>query len=107
MHIKYVLQNLNVLKGFLIIVTAAMSYYIVIPILHPDIGVSLPVIKETITETNTISILPQNVLLSDYALIGNQNLFHPERIIPPEKKGRKGCSKTGSNSLWDLDYGPN
>jgi hypothetical protein len=100
MRMKYVLQNLNVLNGFLIIVAAAMSYYIVIPILHPDIGVSLPVIKETITETNTISTLPQNASLSDYALIGNQNLFHPERIIPPEKADTSSGRLKRIASFW-------
>lgn len=84
---------MNVLNGLLIIAAAAMSFGIAIPILHPDTGISLPAVKETIAEASKISTLPQNASLSDYAIIGDQNLFHPDRIIPPEKKEEKAIPK--------------
>lgn len=84
---------MNVLNGLLIILVAAMVYYLAIPFLHPGIQVTLPAVKETIADSDKSSALPQNASLSDYAVIGDQNLFHPERIVPPEKKEEKAVPK--------------
>ena len=90
---KYILQSLNVLNGLLGIVAAAMVYYIAVPFLNPDIRVPLPAVKETIAESYKSSASPQNISQADYAVIGDQNLFHPERIVPPEKKEEKAIPK--------------
>ena len=92
-RMKYILQNMNVLNGLLAIVAAAMVYFIVIPFLNPDIRFSLPAVKEKIDESSKISVLPQNTSQADYAVIGDQNLFHPERIVPPEKKEEKAIPR--------------
>ncbi|MCK9196933.1 MAG: hypothetical protein M0P16_08125 [Syntrophales bacterium] len=92
-RIKYILQNMNVVNGLLAIAAAAMVYYIVIPFFNPDIRVSLPAVKETKAESYKITALPQNISQADYAVIGDQNLFHPERIVPPEKKEEKAIPK--------------
>ena len=87
---------MNVLNGLLAIAAAAMVYYMVIPFLNPDIRVSIPAVKETIAESNALSALPQNTSQANYSMIGDQNLFHPERIIPPipqEKKEEKAAPK--------------
>ncbi len=92
-RIKYILQNMNVVNGLLAIAAAAMVYYIVIPFFNPDIRVSLPAVKETKAESYKITALPQSISPADYAVIGDQNLFHPERIVPPEKKEEKAIPK--------------
>jgi hypothetical protein len=92
-RMKYILQNMNVLNGLLAIAAVAMVYCLVIPFFDPVIRFSLPAVKETTDGSYKASASPQKASQADYAVIGDQNLFHPERIVPPEKKEEKAVPR--------------
>jgi hypothetical protein len=84
--VTYFLRNINVLNGLLLLAVSAAVYYSVIPFLNVQIKIGLPAIpgKEI-----SIAQAPNPLLNpspADYFMVSEQNLFHPERRIPPEKK---------------------
>ena len=85
-RMKYLLQSVNVLNGLLAAAVVTVAYFTVLPFLNLDTQMSLPAAKETAERSGEKSVLPQNYSPADYAVISEQNLFHPERKIPPEKK---------------------
>jgi len=93
MRVKYILQSMNIFNGLLAIAAAVMIYCLVIPFFDPVSGASLPAVKETAAESYKVPASPQNTSQADYAVIGDQNLFHPERIVPPEKKEEKAIPR--------------
>lgn len=86
---KYLFQSMNVLNGLLAAALAAVVYFNVVPFLYPDTQMSLPAAKKTVDRPGVKAAAPQSLSPVSYAVIGEQNLFHPERIIPPEKKEEK------------------
>jgi hypothetical protein len=92
-RMKYLFQSMNVLNGLLIAAVATVAYFTVIPFLNPDIQMSLPAAKETVLQSGEKPVPPQNYSPVDYAVISEQNLFHPERKIPPEKKDEKAIPR--------------
>jgi type II secretory pathway component PulC len=91
--IKYLFQSMNVLNGLLTVAVATVAYFTVIPFLNLDIQMSLPAAKETVERSGEKPALPQNYSPVDYAVVSEQNLFHPERKIPPEKKDEKAIPR--------------
>jgi hypothetical protein len=92
-RMKYLLQSINVLNGLLAAAVATVAYFTVIPFLNLDIQMSPPAAKETAEWSGEKSVLPQNYSPADYAVISEQNLFHPDRKIPPEKKDEKAIPR--------------
>ena len=86
---KYIFQSMNVMNGLLTAAVAIVAYFTVIPFLNLNIQMSLPAVKETVGRSGEKTELPQNYSPVDYAVISEQNLFHPERKIPLEKKDEK------------------
>jgi hypothetical protein len=92
-RMKYLFQSMNVLNGLLTVAVATVAYFTVIPFLNLDIQMSLPAAKETVLQSGEKPALPQNFSPVDYAVVSEQNLFHPERKIPPEKKDEKAIPR--------------
>jgi hypothetical protein len=90
---KTLFQSMNVLNGLLVAAVATAAYFTVIPFLNLDIKTSLPAAKETVAQSGEKPVLPQNYSPVDYAVVSEQNLFHPERKIPPEKKDEKAIPR--------------
>ena len=84
---------MNVLNGLLAAAVATAAYFTVIPFLNLDIPMSLPEVKATVERAEEKPATPQNYSPVDYAVVNEQNLFHPERKIPPEKKDEKAIPK--------------
>ena len=84
---------MNVLNGLLTVAVATVAYFTMIPFLNLDIQMSLPAAKETVLQSGEKPALPQNISPVDYAVVSEQNLFHPERKIPPEKKDEKAIPR--------------
>lgn len=80
---------MNVLNGLLTAAVATVAYFTVIPFLNLDIQMSLPGVKETVERSAEKPATPQNYSPVDYAVVSEQNLFHPERKIPPENPDEK------------------
>ncbi len=92
-RMRYILQSINILNGLLILVVAAISYFTVFPFLNVDIQMSLPRAKETSLASPEKPAPLQNPSPADYAVVSDQNLFHPERKIPPEKAEEKSIPR--------------
>jgi hypothetical protein len=92
-RMKTLFQSMNVLNGLLTVAVATVAYFTVIPFLNLDIQMSLPAVKETVARSGETPVMPQNYSPVDYAVISEQNLFHPERKIPPEKKDEKAIPR--------------
>lgn len=86
--VRYFFLSLNVLNGLLAAVVAAVVFFAVIPFLNPA-AISLPPAKGTVAGSGEQAAPSQGSFPADYAVISEQNLFHPERKIPPEKKQEK------------------
>ena len=83
--VKYIFQNINVLNCLLTVAVATVVYITVIPFLNLDIQMSLPEVKETVERAEEKSAPPQNYSPVDYAVVSEQNLFHPERQLTLDK----------------------
>jgi len=88
-RMKYLCQSMNVLNGLLAAAVVTVASFTVLPFLNLDTQMSLPAAKETAERSGEKSVLPQNYSPADYSVISEQNLFHPERKIPPEYKNEK------------------
>jgi hypothetical protein len=90
--LRYILKSLNVLNGLLAAAVAAVVFFVMIPFLDPA-AVSLPTAKEAAAGSGEKAAPIQKPAPADYAVISEQNLFHPERKIPPEKQQEKVLPK--------------
>ena len=82
-----VLKNINLLNCILITVSIIFIYGFLFPRLDTDVTfVSPPIIKKTAEKNPFESLKTQTLSPQEYRVIADQNLFHPDRIIPPEKK---------------------
>lgn len=88
-YLKYFLRNVNLLNTILIIIIILLSGYMVYPLIGVNIKLALPVIKKTPTDSEKETIQSQVPSPSDYAIIAEQNVFHPERKIPVMKNDEK------------------
>ncbi|PKN19141.1 MAG: hypothetical protein CVU71_10220 [Deltaproteobacteria bacterium HGW-Deltaproteobacteria-6] len=90
---KSVLRNLTVGNGFLFAAAVSSAYLIVLPFMNMDIRVPALRLNQAILSNNTQKTEWINPSPADYALIAEQNLFHPERKIPPEKTAEKAVPR--------------
>jgi len=113
MLIKPFMRNVNLLNVILFSVAVVFALYSLFPLLDVRIKYALPVpgksaevAKETTDEVETPSV-------TEYTVISEENLFHPERKIPVEKKVEQPLPKpdfvlfgtliTGGTSLAYLE----
>lgn len=90
---KYYFKNITVLNVLLLIAIISMANYSLLPFFNTQIKYVLPSQKppaET-AEGKQAEFSPPSP--SDYTIISEENLFHPERIIPPEKKAEQELPK--------------
>jgi hypothetical protein len=85
--IRYILNNLNLLNIILIFCAILIALVALSPYFYPQVRYNPPVAKlpavEEDKQPETVAVSPS---LSDYMNIAEQNLFHPDRKIPLEKK---------------------
>ena len=87
------LKNINVLNIILLVAAILLADYVVLPLLNVNVKY-IPAIPKKISsakEEKTAQSLTSNP--TDYTIIADQNLFHPERKIPPEKKEEAALPK--------------
>src|ERR1700690_3272836 len=89
-RISSIMQQITVLNCMLLVSILAFAYFLLIPLFTVEVRVPSPSSatvkadepkKEQVAEPN---VNPNPV--QDYAVISEKNLFHPDRIIPAEKK---------------------
>ncbi|MBM4141855.1 MAG: hypothetical protein FJ242_10345 [Nitrospira sp.] len=95
--LKYLCRNINLLNIILTVAIAILAAYIVLPLFNVNVKYSLPIpttkkiveaqeeAKETEEEKEELA-QSQTPSISDYIIIAEQNLFHPERKILSEEK---------------------
>jgi hypothetical protein len=85
MRLKKILQNINILNIILISAVIAFAAYSIFPTLEMKVKYALPAAKNiegTADEKTGELEIPS---LTHYTAVVDENLFHPERRIPPEK----------------------
>jgi hypothetical protein len=83
---KYFFKNISLLNVLLISVIVFMAYYALFPLMGAGIKYTLPTPGKTVPEKPDRPEGLNHLLSSSYTIIADNNLFHPERKIPLEKK---------------------
>jgi len=83
---KYFFKNISLLNVLLISVIVFMAYYALFPLMGAGIKYTLPTPGKTVPEKPDQPEGLNHLLSSSYTIIADNNLFHPERKIPVEKK---------------------
>jgi len=88
--IRYIIRSINPLNILLLIFTVAAAVVVLFPLMKMNARYSLPQVEQkAVEQTEKPQEKASNILASDYTVIGEMNLFHPERRIPVEKKGEE------------------
>lgn len=93
MRLNTIARNINLLNIVLMATIAAFAAYVLPPILNVQLKYTLPSPKKAAgeKEENPAEAEPPEAM--DYMVIAEQNIFHPERKIPVEKKEEKPLPK--------------
>lgn len=87
LFIRYIYRNVNPLNIILIIFVAILAIGAFTPYFYAQVKYSLPVAKLPLAEEDKPpEAAAASPSMSDYMVIAELNLFHPDRKIPPEKK---------------------
>lgn len=82
-----VLKQISLLNCILLGLSIFFLYGFLFPRLEKEVSfVVLPPIKKPAEKTPDEALKTQALSPQEYRAIADQNLFHPDRIIPPEKK---------------------
>jgi len=93
MRLKKILRNINILNIILIAAVTAFAAYSIFPTLEMKVKYALPAakkIEETADKEPGELKIPS---VMEYTAVVDENLFHPERRIPPEKKEEQPLPK--------------
>ncbi len=91
--LRYVFLSMNVLNCLLLVAVTAVAYYTVIPFLYIEEQMTLPQAAVTAPAEEGKPAQIQSLSPMDYAVISDQNLFHPERKVPPEQADEKMAAR--------------
>ena len=86
MRIKRLIRNINMLNVVFLTVALFFAFYIFFPALDITAGFTLPSVKKYAAEKEETGMDIRIPSITEYAKITGENLFHPERKIPVEKK---------------------
>src|SRR4030042_3556026 len=87
------LKNINVLNIILLVAAILLADYVVLPLLNVQVKYIPTIPKKISSEKEEKPAQSQTANPADYTIIADQNLFHPERKIPPEKKEEAALPK--------------
>lgn len=79
----YILKNLNILNGLLLLAVILLIIFIAIPFFNMDIWLSIPKVPRSKIGQGVQTTVAANPSLAEYTSISEQNLFNPSRRIPP------------------------
>ena len=79
------MRHINILNLFILSAAIGFYLYFLNPLLTTPLSVELPSPKEISLEMQSSTDKTTKPSISDYTLIGEQNLFHPDRVMPAEK----------------------
>jgi len=91
---KSVLRNINLLNCILLAPCLVLAYNFLSPQSEGKYSLDIPPTKKKpVEKIQNESSKPQTPSPMDYVVIADENLFHPERRIPPEKKEEAALPK--------------
>ena len=92
--IRYILKSINTLNLLLAVMLLLITGYVLLPLSRAGTFSALQV-KSAAKQQAAVQQVPeeQPSAAADYIVISDRNLFHPERIIPVEKKEEKPLPK--------------
>jgi type II secretory pathway component PulC len=85
MQFKKIITNINLLNIMLILTGLLFAFHLS-PLFAMKVKYALPPAKKFTEAASEKTSQPQTPSIAEYAVISEENLFHPERRIPPEKK---------------------
>ena len=93
--LRYLSRNVTLLNILILAVLAATIMFVITPLFRMTMKFSLPQVKTKAIEGEATPAEKVQTALSpaDYLVIGENNLFHPDRRIPPEKTEEKQLPK--------------
>ena len=84
-NLHYLVKSMNVLNCLLALALAAAAHDIVVPYLNFKVQSTLPAVGKAATDSTIQPLSLPVPPFQDYTIVSEQNLFHPQRRIPPEK----------------------
>lgn len=93
MRFTGIIRNINVLNILLLAGVAVFAANIVPALIDGKVQYAAPVPKKVVENEEQKAAQTQTPSISEYTLIAEQNLFHPERRIPPPKVEEKPLPK--------------
>lgn len=93
MQLKPIARNMNVINILLMGVVTLFALYSLSPLLEMKVTYALPAAKKVAGQKEETTVQTQTPSVTEYVKITDENLFHPERRIPPEKKEEKPLPK--------------
>lgn len=80
--LKYIFRNINLLNIMLLVALVMLANYTILPMFNMSIKYTLPVVKKIKSDKYKKPVESPITSPSDYTIIAEQNIFHPERKIP-------------------------
>jgi len=88
--LRYLAQSTNPLNILLAAIVIVAVIYIILPLMKMNSQYSLPQAKpKAVVEIEEPQEKTASILPADYTVIGEHNLFHPERRAPADKKAEE------------------
>ena len=83
---RYILKNINVLNLLLAGLLVALLNYALYPLMGRDIRIAVSGTKKSAALAEKPPAKDSSPDTANYLIIAEKNLFHPDRVIPVEKK---------------------
>ena len=90
--LRYALKSINLLNLLLVAATVFLGAHL-FPAVNSKVTYRPPAVKEMAQPHEESPVTGQSPPPADYVVVGEQNVFHPERRIPPETKDEKDKPK--------------
>ncbi|NJD57316.1 MAG: hypothetical protein FIA94_13075 [Nitrospirae bacterium] len=92
--VRYILKSMNTVNLLLAAVLLLMVGYLILPLTRTVTVVAIPQTRTAAKPAESPQTPGETPsAAADYVMIADRNLFHPERIIPVEKKEEKPLPK--------------
>ncbi len=82
---SYVLRSINLLNVLLAAAVVLLATYALFPLASMKVTVKPPALEQAAVAQEEKPAVGQSPSPSEFVVVAEQNLFHPERMIPPEK----------------------
>jgi hypothetical protein len=83
--LRYCLRSINLLNLLLAAAAASLAVYALFPLANVKATFKPPAAEQAAAAQEEKPAATQSPSPAEYAVVADQNLFHPERKIPPEK----------------------